>query len=324
MKHCGEPERRLSLSEIGKGGEIMAQEEGKKGFTVIPDTIGGSKLGGLTYVGKGLLCRIISLSKDGPCTMSNIGFARRFGISTRQITSHIKTLCDKEMIEIERPSVRDRNIWPTQKGLELYNEWVKAVGKDDIKESIEETIQKEPSRRNLPSGRNLPEESRSEPRRNLRPKNTKNTSTKNTSICANADLRKRASSQQDETETMFSEFYQAYPKKRDKARARKSFFKIKNLPDVFPQLMKGLEQQKLSADWKKDGGKYVPYPSTWLNDERWEDELATQVQPPAQGPVHLTQADMERRDAEQQKQIDDATARYRQKKLAEMQKGAAK
>lgn len=37
----------------------MAKEEGKKGFTVIPDTIGGSKLGGLTYVGKGLLCRII-------------------------------------------------------------------------------------------------------------------------------------------------------------------------------------------------------------------------------------------------------------------------
>lgn len=297
----------------------MAKEEGKKGFTVIPDTIGGSKLGGLTYVGKGLLCRIISLSKDGPCTMSNIGFASRFGISTRQITDHIKTLCDKGMIEIERPSVRDRNIWPTQEALVLYNEWVKAMGKDDIKDSIKETIQREPSRRNPLSGGNLPEESRSEPRRNLRPKNTKNTS-----ICANADLRKRASSQQDKTETMFNEFYQAYPKKRDKAKARKSFFKIKNLPDVFPQLMKGLEQQKLSADWKKDGGKYVPYPSTWLNDERWEDELATQVQPPAQGPVHLTQADMERRDAEQQKQIDDATARYRQKKLAEMQKGAAK
>ena len=97
---------------------------------------------------------------------------------------------------------------------------------------------------------------------------------------ANADLRKRASSQQDEKETMFSEFYQAYPKKRDKARARKSFFKIKNLPDVFPHLMKGLEQQKASADWKKDGGKYIPLPSSWLNGERWEDELTTQAQPP--------------------------------------------
>lgn len=104
---------------------------------------------------------------------------------------------------------------------------------------------------------------------------------------ANAHLRKCASSQQDEKETMFSEFYQAYPKKRDKARARKSFFKIKNLPDVFPHLMKGLEQQKASADWKKDGGKYIPYPSKWLDNERWEDELSTQVQPPAQGSVSV-------------------------------------
>lgn len=141
---------------------------------------------------------------------------------------------------------------------------------------------------------------------------------------ANADLRKRASSQQDKTEMMFDEFWQAYPKKRDRPRARKSFFKIKNLSDVFSHLMKGLEQQKASADWQKDGGQYIPYPSTWLNGERWEDEWPTQTQPPAQGPVHLTQADMKRRDAEQQKQIDDATARYRQKKLAEMQKGAAK
>lgn len=97
---------------------------------------------------------------------------------------------------------------------------------------------------------------------------------------ANAHLRKRTSSQQDKTETMFSEFWQAYPKKRDKARARKSFFKIKNLSDVFPHLMQGLEQQKASADWKKDGGKYIPLPSSWLNGERWEDELTTQAQPP--------------------------------------------
>lgn len=104
---------------------------------------------------------------------------------------------------------------------------------------------------------------------------------------ANAHLRKRTSSQQDKTETMFSEFWQAYPKKRDKARARKSFFKIKNLSDVFPHLMQGLEQQKASADWKKDGGKYIPYPSKWLDNERWEDELSTQVQPPAQGSVSV-------------------------------------
>jgi len=33
-----------------------------------------------------------------------------------------------------------------------------------------------------------------------------------------------------------------------------------------------LEQQKQSSDWLKDGGAYIPNPSTWLNNRRWEDE----------------------------------------------------
>lgn len=77
-----------------------------------------------------------------------------------------------------------------------------------------------------------------------------------------------------------------------------------------------------AGEWHDSGGKPVKNwkqkALTW--DRREQKERRSQ--PPAQGPVHLTQADMERRDAEQRKQIDDSTARYRQKKLAEMQKGA--
>lgn len=77
-----------------------------------------------------------------------------------------------------------------------------------------------------------------------------------------------------------------------------------------------------AGEWHDSGGKPVKNwkqkALTW--DRREQKERRSQ--PPAQGPVHLTQADMERRDAEQRKQIDDATARYRQKRLAEMQKGA--
>lgn len=231
----------------------------------MPDDIGGLPSRELSLAEKVILSRIISLSVGRPCEMSNAGFASRFGISTRQVTNHIKSLQEKAWIEVMGPRTK-RYIKPTEKALSLWK-----------KPSIEETNY----RRNLLENKTSStiEETFPNYRRNLLPKNTENT--KNTPICANPHLRKRASSQQDKTETMFSEFWQAYPKKRDKARARKSFFKIKNLPDVFPQLMKGLEQQKLSADWKKDGGKYIQLPSTWLNGERWEDELATQVQPPA-------------------------------------------
>ncbi|MNY63023.1 hypothetical protein D3C86_1999290 [compost metagenome] len=33
----------------------------------------------------------------------------------------------------------------------------------------------------------------------------------------------------------------------------------------------------MSHDWLKDGGKYVPMPTTWLNGRRWEDEVKTNV-----------------------------------------------
>ena len=30
---------------------------------------------------------------------------------------------------------------------------------------------------------------------------------------------------------------------------------------------------KKSKEWKKENGKYIPHPTTWLNQKRWEDEL---------------------------------------------------
>lgn len=76
------------------------------------------------------------------------------------------------------------------------------------------------------------------------------------------------------------------------------------------------------GEWHDGGGKPVKnWKQKALTWDRREQETR-KSKPPAQGPLRLTQADIERRDAEQRKQIDDATARYRQKKLAEMQKGA--
>jgi hypothetical protein len=34
-----------------------------------------------------------------------------------------------------------------------------------------------------------------------------------------------------------------------------------------------LEAQKKQEDWRKDGGKFIPYPATYLRQERWDDEL---------------------------------------------------
>lgn len=47
-----------------------------------------------------------------------------------------------------------------------------------------------------------------------------------------------------------------------------------NLTDELQQtILAALEKHKKSEDWKKDAGKFIPYPATWLNGRRWEDEL---------------------------------------------------
>jgi hypothetical protein len=79
----------------------------------------------------------------------------------------------------------------------------------------------------------------------------------------------------------FDEFWLAYPKKRDKAKAKKAYLKAVKTVSLHTMLA-ALSRQKRSADWVKEGGKYVPYPSSWLNGERWDDEVSAGP-PPAGG-----------------------------------------
>lgn len=37
-------------------------------------------------------------------------------------------------------------------------------------------------------------------------------------------------------------------------------------------MITALEKQKQSKQWLKDNGQYIPNPTTWLNQKRWEDE----------------------------------------------------
>lgn len=74
-------------------------------------------------------------------------------------------------------------------------------------------------------------------------------------------------------EKQFDKFWQAYPKKVSKKQAQKSWKKINPSLELFERILKALEMVKQTEQWKKDNGKYVPYPATWLNQERWTDEI---------------------------------------------------
>ncbi len=70
----------------------------------------------------------------------------------------------------------------------------------------------------------------------------------------------------------FAEFWQQYPKKVAKPDALKAWGKIKPSGKLQADLMAGLAIQKASDQWRKNGGEFIPHPSSWLNKRRWEDE----------------------------------------------------
>ena len=71
----------------------------------------------------------------------------------------------------------------------------------------------------------------------------------------------------------FDKFWQAYPRKVSKKEAQKSWKKINPSLELFEKILKALEMVKQTEQWKKDNGKFIPYPATWLNQERWNDEI---------------------------------------------------
>jgi hypothetical protein len=79
----------------------------------------------------------------------------------------------------------------------------------------------------------------------------------------------------------FHDFYSAYPRKRSKGQAERAWEKVGRALGPTEQLLlailQGLERAKMSEEWRKDDGRYIPYPATWLTAKGWEDENVTRL-----------------------------------------------
>ena len=72
--------------------------------------------------------------------------------------------------------------------------------------------------------------------------------------------------------TLFIQFWAAYPKKQARGAAERAFAKVKPSQELLDTMLAAIERAKASKDWQKDGGQFIPMPATWLNARRWEDE----------------------------------------------------
>ena len=69
----------------------------------------------------------------------------------------------------------------------------------------------------------------------------------------------------------FEKFWSLYPRKVNKKKAQEKFIKICKDEDTYNEIMQGLERYKKSKQWQTI--EYIPHAVTWLNGERWKDEI---------------------------------------------------
>lgn len=72
---------------------------------------------------------------------------------------------------------------------------------------------------------------------------------------------------------LFDRFWSAYPRKISKGKAERAFNSLKPGDSLVTCMLVAIERARESDQWRKDGGRFIPYPSTWLHARGWEDEL---------------------------------------------------
>ena len=77
--------------------------------------------------------------------------------------------------------------------------------------------------------------------------------------------------ERDVVSAAFAAFWKTYPKKVGKDAAEKVWARKVKAQDV-QAVMDALDKQRSTEQWTQDGGRFIPHPSTWLNQGRWKDE----------------------------------------------------
>ncbi len=71
----------------------------------------------------------------------------------------------------------------------------------------------------------------------------------------------------------FDEFWAHWPRHVDKHAAENAWRKLKPTVTLTDLIVQAVDNQKASTEWLRDGGRFIPYPATWLNGRRWDDEI---------------------------------------------------
>jgi hypothetical protein len=86
---------------------------------------------------------------------------------------------------------------------------------------------------------------------------------------------KRTAPPREGTVDGFDAFWSAYPKKKSRSDAEKAWRKLAPSPELTQRILDAVAVQSGTTDWQRSDGQFIPYPASWLNARRWEDEVAS-------------------------------------------------
>ena len=89
----------------------------------------------------------------------------------------------------------------------------------------------------------------------------------------------------------FQQFWALYPKKEGKGKAWEEWLKILPPPSekMVTQAQKVIDILKTTDQWQKEGGQFIPLPSTFLHQRRWEDEPSGKQNAQKKAPQFLSE-----------------------------------
>jgi hypothetical protein len=81
----------------------------------------------------------------------------------------------------------------------------------------------------------------------------------------NENVNEKENEKDNENDQRFDQFWTTFPRKTDKARAKRSFLRLTKTEQE-------LAVSNIQRLYSETPAQFVPHPSTYLNGKRWEDQ----------------------------------------------------
>lgn len=233
-------------------------------WSVIPDTVLSSTE--LKANAKLLYAKVTSLqTAKGYCYASNKYLANGLGLASDTVTRLLRELADAgylrlEIVRDEKNAITERRIYPT-----ITLPAIMPPSRTNAREPIGQTSDTPIGQTSDQSIKDLESKAKNPPKA---PQGAGKPKRAEKSIPKHKPER-------------FEKFWSYYPRGESRKAAVRAWDKLAPDDAMIDKMAAALKRQMKSEDWQRGIG--IPYASTWINGQRWEDEVKVVAPPPDVG-----------------------------------------